>query len=107
VPRNKDFDDEAKVLQDAILIISLISIGKFTVSASFNTLFVYTAELYDTRVRNFALVMCSCVGRLGSLISPQINLLGTIVWKTLPFLIFSISAFIAAVFNFILPEKSF
>jgi OCT family organic cation transporter-like MFS transporter 4/5 len=107
VPRNKDFDDEAKVLQDAVLIISLISIGKFTVSASFNTLFVYTTELYDTRVRNFALVMCSCVGRLGSLISPQINFLGTIVWKTLPFLIFSISAFIAAVFNFILPEKSF
>ena len=105
VPRNEDLNDEAKVLQDAILIISLISIGKFSVSASFNTLFVYTTELYDTRVRNFALVMCSCVGRLGSLISPQINLLGNIVWKTLPYLIFSISAFIAAIFNFILPEK--
>ena len=104
IPRNKDFNDDKKVLEDVVLIISLISLGKCMISASFNTLYIYTSELYPTNVRNFALLFCSCVGRIGSLISPQINLLGDVVWKPLPFLIFSISAFVAAIFGFILPE---
>ena len=106
IPINKNLNDEKKDLKNAILIISLISIGKFAISASFNTLYVYTTQLYQTNVRNFTLLFCFSCGRLGSLISPQINLLGGIVWKSLPFLIFSISAFIALIFNFILPEKS-
>jgi MFS family permease len=104
VPRNNDLNDENKVLRDAIMIISLISIGKCMISAAFNTLYIYTSELYPTSVRNFALLFCSCVGRVGSLISPQINLLGDVLWKPLPYLIFSIASFIASIFVFILPE---
>ena len=103
LPRNKDLTSEKKVLEDAILIISLISIGKCMISASFNTLYVYTSELYETNVRNFALLFCSCIGSTGSLIAPQINLLAT-VWKPLPFLIFSVISFIASICVFILPE---
>ena len=106
LPRNKVLDNDKKVLQDAILVISLISIGKCMVSASFNTLYVYTTELYDTNVRNFALLFCTCVGSIGSLIAPQINLLAHAVWKPLPFLIFSLSAFLGSLSVFILPEAN-
>jgi OCT family organic cation transporter-like MFS transporter 4/5 len=105
VPRNKDVKNQNKVLEDNILIISLISIGKLMISASFNTFYIFTNQLYHINDRNFAFLFCTSVGRLGSLISPQINLLGDIIWKPLPFLIFSISAIFAAIFNFLLPEK--
>jgi MFS family permease len=103
LPRNKDLSDEKKVLEDAILVICLISIGKCMVSASFNTLYVYTTELYDTNVRNFGLLFCTCIGSIGSLISPEIITLSH-VWGPLPYLIFSISAFFGSICVFILPE---
>ena len=104
MPRNNDLNDEKKVLIDAILIISLISIGKCMISSAFNTLYIYSSELYPTNVRNFALLFVACMGRLGSLLSPQINLLGEVFWKPFPFLIFSIAAFFASISVFILPE---
>ena len=105
IPRNKDLNNHVKVLQDAILVISLISIAKCTISAAFNTIYVHTVEIYPTNVRNFALLFCSSVGEFGSIISPQINLLGDLVWKAMPFFIFSGSAFISLIFVFILPES--
>jgi MFS family permease len=106
VPRNNDLNDENKVLRDAIMIISLISIGKCMISAAFNTLYIYSSELYPTSVRNFALLFVACMGRMGSLLSPQINLLGDVLWKPLPYLIFSIAAFFASFVVFILPETT-
>ncbi len=104
VPRNKDQTDSKKVLLDAVLIISLTSLGKCMTSAAFNTAFIFSSELYPTYVRNFVVLFFSCVGRIGSLVSPQINLLGDIVWKPLPYLIFAICSLIAGMFAIILPE---
>jgi hypothetical protein len=107
VPRNKDVKNQNKVLEDNILIISLISIGKLMILASFNTFYIFTNQLYHINDRNFAFSFCSSVGRLGFLISPQINLLGDIIWKPLPFIIFSISAIFAAIFNFYYQKNMF
>lgn len=105
IPRNKDLENNQKVILDAIGIITLISIAKCTVSAAYVTCYVYTTELYTTNVRNFALLFCSCFGNIGALVAPQVNSLGDIVWKPLPFLIFSIFAFFASFAIVFLPES--
>lgn len=86
------------------LIITLASIAKCATGAAYNTLFVYTTVLYPTNVRSFAFMLISSLGFIGGIIAPQVVLLGDLVWKPLPFLIFSVLAFISAALCFPLPE---
>ncbi|CAH2047607.1 unnamed protein product, partial [Iphiclides podalirius] len=53
----------------------LYFVGKLGATAAFNSLYVYTAELFPTRVRSRALATCSLVGRVGSVLAPQTPLL--------------------------------
>lgn len=87
-----------------ILRMLLALVGKCMISAAFNTCYMYTAELYKTSVRNTVILFLTCVGGFGSLISPQINLLKNIVWKPLPYIIYSASAFFALFSLLFLPE---
>lgn len=85
-----------------ILVIILTIIGKCMVSASFNTCFIYSTEYYSTSVRNFVLLFLSSLGCIGSIIAPQINLLADLVWEPMPFLIFTVFAFLATLSGFVL-----
>ncbi len=97
-PRNQN------VVFDALFVIGFTSLGKCMTSAAFNTSFVYSTELYPTYVRNFVVLFFSCIGRIGSFVSPQINLLGELVWKPLPYLVFAICSLIAGLVVLFLPE---
>jgi hypothetical protein len=44
--------------------------GKFGASAAFAIVYVYTAELYPTSIRQTAVGACSSLGRIGSIIAP-------------------------------------
>ena len=66
------------------IILSLI--GKFGTAAGFAVVFVYTAELFPTPVRNSALGFCSTAGRLAGILSPFVASLAA-TSPVLPFLI--------------------
>lgn len=91
---------------NSILIIIFASIGKSMASAAFNSAYMFTSQSYPTSVRNTLVSIVSCSARIGSLISPQINLLRSLVWAPLPYLIFSGASLVACVFTFFLPDTS-
>ena len=103
VPRNKNLMDNKKIIIDATIIIILVSIGKCMASAAFNTCYVFTAEFYPTKVRNFALLFISCIGNVGGFISPQVNY-SKVVWKSLPYVIFSSFSLLGSLSVFLLPK---
>ncbi|XP_059151413.1 organic anion transporter 3-like [Physella acuta] len=77
--------------------------GKFGIGASFNTLFLYTPELFPTNLRSVGLGICSSVSRLGGMLVPYSNLLADIaLWA--PGTIFSAMCFISVVMFIRLPE---
>ena len=91
---------------EVTFIVILTLIGKCFSASSYNTCYVYTSELYNSNMRSSALLFFSCFGRIGSLIAPQINLLGSIIWKQLPYIVFSIAALCSSISVFLLPENS-
>lgn len=57
------------------LTIVFFLAGKFMASFSFNIIYIYTSELFPTYTRNSMHALCSSVGRIGSIIAPQVPLL--------------------------------
>ena len=58
------------------LATALVMVGKFGVTAAFSMVYVYTAELYPTVVRNMGVGVSSTASRLGSILSPYFVYLG-------------------------------
>ncbi|KAK1171250.1 solute carrier family 22 member 7-like [Acipenser oxyrinchus oxyrinchus] len=87
-----------------VLVRSVIAIlGKGLSEASFTILYLYTAELYPTVVRQNGIGYNSFVARLGVSAAPLIMLLEDI-WKLLPQTIFCSVAILAGFTAFFLPE---
>ncbi|XP_040573548.1 organic cation transporter protein [Lepeophtheirus salmonis] len=78
-------------------------LGKFGGSACFAIIYVYSAELFPTNIRNTAIGSCSCVARLGGVCAFIIGLLKS-VWVPLPMIIVGIIASVAGVLAFGFPE---
>lgn len=55
--------------------LALFFLGKLAITVAFNSMYVFTAELFPTETRSSALAACSLVGRLGSILAPQTPLL--------------------------------
>lgn len=91
---------------NSIIKIIFASIGKAMASAAFNSCYIFNSLLYPTKVRTTIVLFASNIGRIGSYVSPQINLLQTAVWRPLPYIIFSSSAFLASIFVFLLPDPN-
>ena len=51
---------------------ALAMVGKLGVSSSFAVIYLYTAELYPTVLRNFGVGCGSMFARIGSMVSPYI-----------------------------------
>nr|XP_020846803.1 solute carrier family 22 member 4 isoform X3 [Phascolarctos cinereus] len=58
------------------LSIALVMLGKFGITSAFSMLYVFTAELYPTLVRNMAVGATSMSSRVGSIIAPYFVYLG-------------------------------
>lgn len=89
---------------NSMLIIFFALFGKSTASAAFNLIYLYAAIIYPTHVRSTLVLYVACAGRAGSIIAPQINLLGILFWDRLPYIIFSANTFIACALVFLLPN---
>lgn len=58
---------------------------------------VVNLKTYPTEIRNTAISFCSAQSRIGGVIAPYIQLLGSIYWFPLPFLIYGASALLASI----------
>ena len=55
-----------------VTIVTLSMIGKFGISTSFLVIYVFTAELYPTPVRNVSVGAGSFFARIGGVIAPYV-----------------------------------
>ncbi|XP_045216002.2 organic cation transporter protein-like isoform X1 [Mercenaria mercenaria] len=80
-------------------------IGKFAITGSFSTIFLYTPELYPTNMRNVGIGMSSAAARIGGMLAPfSRNLAETALWA--PGLVFGIMCAIVSVSMFWVPETN-
>ncbi|XP_023568972.1 solute carrier family 22 member 4 isoform X3 [Octodon degus] len=98
-------------LDYSYLSIGLVMLGKFGVTSAFSMLYVFTAELYPTLVRNMAVGIASMASRVGSIIAPYFVYLGSynrllpyIVMGSLTVLIGIVTLFFPESFGVTLPE---
>ncbi|CAB1440294.1 unnamed protein product [Pleuronectes platessa] len=85
------------------VVTAIAVLGKFAVTASFSIVYVYTAELYPTVVRQNGVglsTMCSCVG---GILAPLVRLLD-VYHYTISMLIYGTITIAAGGFCLLLPE---
>lgn len=84
---------------------TVVMLGKFFISISFTSLYIFTVEQYPTPVRNMGLGLCSTFARLGSISAPLI-LISQDYWKPLPYVIFGVFAITGGLCTLALPETA-
>ncbi|CAJ0960766.1 unnamed protein product [Ranitomeya imitator] len=87
----------------SILSLLLVMLGKFGITSAFSMVYVYTAELYPTVVRNMGVGASSMASRLGSILSPYFVYLGAYD-KHLPFVLMGSLTVLVGIFTLFLPE---
>ncbi|XP_017492014.1 PREDICTED: organic cation transporter protein-like [Rhagoletis zephyria] len=85
------------------IIITFAMVGKLAITASYGTIYIFSAEQFPTVVRNVGLGASSMVARVGGILAPYLNLLGE-VWRPLPLVICGALAFLAGLLSLMLPE---
>eukprot|EP01018_Ginkgo_biloba_P011218 Gb_22848 [translate_table: standard] len=77
--------------------------GIFGMAGTYNLLFIYTAELFPTVVRNAALGLASQAGQIGAIIAPLVVVMGS-VSDSLPFAMIGVWGFVGGFLAVWLPE---
>ncbi|XP_049780685.1 organic cation transporter protein-like [Schistocerca cancellata] len=85
------------------LLVTFAMIGKMAVTASYGTIYIFTAEQFPTVVRNVALGASSTSARAGGMTAPFINLLAEF-WQPLPLLVFGAMISVGGFLALLLPE---
>uniref|UniRef100_A0A3Q0S8X8 Solute carrier family 22 member 5 n=1 Tax=Amphilophus citrinellus TaxID=61819 RepID=A0A3Q0S8X8_AMPCI len=83
--------------------LALEMTGKFGFTMAFSIVYIYTAEIYPTVLRNIGMGMCSSAARVGSITAPYVIFLGTYN-KVLPYILMGSLTIASSVVNFFLPE---
>ena len=85
------------------LLIILSMLGKLAITSSYGTIYIFSAELFPTVVRNVGMGAASMSARVGGIISPYINMLADI-WTPLPLIIYGTVALTGGFLTLFLPE---
>lgn len=75
-------------------------LGIFGMAGTYNLLFIYTAELFPTVVRNAALGCATQAAQMGAILAPFVVVLG----GGLPFVVFGVCGTLGGILAFYLPE---
>uniref|UniRef100_A0A672R8I1 Solute carrier family 22 member 13-like n=1 Tax=Sinocyclocheilus grahami TaxID=75366 RepID=A0A672R8I1_SINGR len=84
---------------------ALAMVGKFGITASFAIIYIYSAELFPTVLRQTGIGVSSMFARMGGVLAPLINLLGRHA-PVVPMAIFGFTPLLAAVLALVLPETA-
>ncbi|XP_053157192.1 solute carrier family 22 member 4 [Hemicordylus capensis] len=87
-----------------VLSVILVMLGKFGITSAFSMLYVYTAELYPTIVRNMAVGATSMSSRVGSIIAPYFVYLGAYD-RFLPYILMGSLTVLIGILTLFLPES--
>ncbi|KFM73711.1 Organic cation transporter protein, partial [Stegodyphus mimosarum] len=79
-------------------------VGKFCITATFATAYVYSAEIFPTVVRNVGLGTGSTVARIGSTVAPFVRELSAGTFTSLPDLLYSALSLSSGCLILFLPE---
>jgi OCT family organic cation transporter-like MFS transporter 4/5 len=85
------------------LIVTLAMIGKMAITASYGTVYIFSAEQFPTVVRNIGIGAASTSARIGGILAPYFLLLGD-HWRPLPLLIYGALALCGGLLSLLLPE---
>uniref|UniRef100_A0A2M4CZ55 Putative organic cation transporter n=1 Tax=Anopheles darlingi TaxID=43151 RepID=A0A2M4CZ55_ANODA len=85
--------------------VTLFLLSKMAISLSFSTLYIYTAEIFPTSLRQSFISFCSMVGRFGSMLAPQMPLLQAL-WAPLPMVLFGSVALLSGLLILEFPETT-
>ncbi|XP_068189109.1 solute carrier family 22 member 6-B [Antennarius striatus] len=87
------------------VLAGLAIVGKFGITASFAVIYVYTAELFPTVLRQTGIGVSCMFARLGGMLAPIINMVHNHSPAT-PLLIFGSSPLLGAALALLLPETA-
>ena len=93
-----------KIYRTAIIVFYLV--GKCFSDASFLVVWLVTAELYPTNLRNQAVGTCSTISRVFGLVAPFVARLA-VYWSPLPMLILGLPSIFSACLVYFLPETKY
>ena len=93
-----------KMYRTAIIVFYLV--GKCFSDASFLVVWLVTAELYPTNLRNQAVGTCSTISRVFGLVAPFVARLAA-YWSPLPMLILGVPSLFSACLVYFLPETKY
>ncbi|KAK3921008.1 Organic cation transporter protein [Frankliniella fusca] len=85
------------------LQVALYMLGKFAITISFIVIYVITAEMFPTNIRQSMVSYGSTFGRIGSILAPQTPLLAT-VSESLPLTLFGVVSLSSGLLAFLFPE---
>lgn len=83
--------------------IGLYLCGKFAITTSYDVMYMYSAELFPTKLRHSMISACSMLGGIGAIAAPQTPLLAS-MFPALPLLLFGGFTLASAILTLFLPE---
>ncbi|XP_062400089.1 solute carrier family 22 member 6-A [Sardina pilchardus] len=87
------------------VVTGLALVGKFGITASFAIIYIYSAELFPTVLRQTGIGMASMFARMGGVLAPLINMLRDPA-PTVPMVIFGCAPLLGAALALALPETA-
>ncbi|XP_037519728.1 organic cation transporter protein [Rhipicephalus sanguineus] len=84
--------------------ITFAMFGKFLITASYGILYVYSAEIYPTVVRNVGVGSSSTIARFGAIIAPFVKELGHATHENVPFGVYGAICISSGLSVLLLPE---
>ncbi|KAM9826830.1 solute carrier family 22 member 13-like [Neosynchiropus ocellatus] len=90
--------------KDLPVVVTVVAVlGKFALTGCFAIVYVYTAELYPTNVRQSGVGLNSTFARVSGILAPLVKLLA-VFHETIPMLVYGIVPITAGVLCLLLPE---